>query len=110
MPPGSASTYLELLARIKRRPGTYLGCRSISLLRVFLLGWATARGFDVEDTDVLNGFQDWVAERYWIQSSYGWADILLFHAEDERAAFEEFWRQFDEYLLSRGLPPIRGMD
>jgi len=60
----------------------YLGKCSITRLRAFLDGYETARaelGFpDTEQQQQLDGFQEWIQERYQITSTHGWDSIILF--------------------------------
>jgi hypothetical protein len=96
------SEYLyEMLQEIKKRPGMYLGKRSISRLRSFLDGYMGARedlGLPrTEQEREFNGFQEWIQERFSITSSHGWDSIILFYSADERDALDKFFELFEKF-------------
>ncbi|UBF25038.1 hypothetical protein K9N68_25885 [Kovacikia minuta CCNUW1] len=96
------SEYLyDLLARIKQRPGMYMGKPSITRLNSFLDGYMSARielGLSpTQQEQEFNGFQDWIQERFKIESSHGWASIILFYSADEKAALEYFFELLDSF-------------
>jgi hypothetical protein len=93
---------LDLLQRIKQRPGMYLGKCSITRLRAFLDGYGMARAElgvprSQEEHD-LNGFQEWIQERYKITSTHGWDSIILFFSVDEKDALDKFFKLLEEFL------------
>ena len=94
--------FFDLLQRIKQRPGMYLGKCSITRLRAFLDGYETARaelGFpDTEQQQQLDGFQEWIQERYQITSTHGWYSIILFFSVDEKDALDKFFKLLEEFL------------
>ena len=93
------TTLVELLAAIKRRPAMYLTRRYISCLKSFLDAWlllAYQHGINVE-AECMGEFQDWVVAKYRITSSHSWADIILFHSQDECDALDNFFQFFDEF-------------
>ncbi|HAT16129.1 MAG TPA: hypothetical protein DCS91_23595 [Microcoleaceae bacterium UBA11344] len=94
--------FFDLLQRIKQRPGMYLGKCSISRLRAFLNGYEMARAElglpDTEQQQQLDGFQEWIQERYKITSSHGWDSIILFFSADERDALDNFFKLLEEFL------------
>ncbi|NJK77037.1 MAG: hypothetical protein HC849_02850 [Oscillatoriales cyanobacterium RU_3_3] len=93
---------LDLLARIKQRPGMYLGKCSITRLRAFLDGYGMARGElglpRSQQEQALNGFQEWIQERYQITSTHGWDSIILFFSADEKDALDKFFKLLEEFL------------
>ncbi|MEO6859956.1 MAG: hypothetical protein ABI180_00160 [Microcoleus sp.] len=93
---------LDLLQRIKQRPGMYLGKCSITRLRAFLDGYGMARAeLDVprsQQEHDLNGFQEWIQERYQITSTHGWDSIILFFSVDEKDALDKFFKLLEEFL------------
>ena len=93
---------LDLLQRIKQRPGMYLGKCSITRLRAFIDGYGMARAElglprSPQEQD-LNGFQEWIQERYKITSTHGWDSIILFFSADERDALDKFFKLLEEFL------------
>ncbi|NJL61390.1 MAG: hypothetical protein HC903_05610 [Methylacidiphilales bacterium] len=98
----TTSEYLyNLLQSIKKRPGMYLGKCSISRLRSFLDGYMLARqefGLPTtqEETD-FDKFQEWIQERFKIESSHGWDSIILFYSADERDALDNFFELVEKF-------------
>jgi hypothetical protein len=94
--------FFDLLQRIKQRPGMYWGKCSITRLRAFLDGYETARaelGFpDTEQQQQLDGFQEWIQERYQITSTHGWDSIILFFSVDEKDALDKLFKLLEEFL------------
>lgn len=95
----------ELIHKIKERPGLYLGQRSITRLHAFIGGYSLAHHeLDVpslETEHMLGEFQEWIYRRFEIGASHSWAQIILFYAEDERDAFQQFFDLFEEFLEQR---------
>ena len=90
------SSVVELLEQIAERPGMYIGKRSAIRLHVFLQGWLLGRG-DVDDSEVLRVFQQWVSNKYKIETMHSWAEIITFFSEDDVDAFEKFYALFREF-------------
>lgn len=95
------SNLYELIERLKKRPGMYLGKASIIRFKSFLDGYVGARndfGFPLtQDEQKFNQFQEWIQERFKITSSHSWADIILFYSQDERDALKQFFELFEEF-------------
>ena len=91
----------DLLERIKKRPGMYLGKPSITRLNMLLTGYSMARiELDLPPTkqeEEFGGFQDWIEERYKITSTHGWDSIILFYSADERDALSNFFQLFEQF-------------
>jgi hypothetical protein len=93
---------LELIDKIRQRPGMYLGRPTVNNLYLFLQGFTYARKDDESgDYDVLAGFGDWVQRRYKITSSQGWARIIEFFSGNEADELMLFGKLFDEYLAQQ---------
>ena len=92
---------LDLLGRIRKRPGMFIGKRSARGLFLFLQGWLYGKG-SVDDFDVLRQFEEWIAAKYKISSSHSWADIITFYSEGDVEALESFFDLLDEFLDSQG--------
>src|SRR3954452_149177 len=99
------SPIIELLRRIKPRPGMYVRDGSLSRLGDFLRGYhlALAQHKVPGEHSVLNGFQEFVAQRYFVTLSQSWVNIILFQTPDNRQALELFWKLLDEYLAQHGI-------
>lgn len=93
--------FYALLEELKKRPGMYIGGKSVIHLAHFLDGIGYAL-FDLaeqnSDTDFLLGFQEWIQIKYDIPSSQHWSRILLFFSANEEDAFDSFYKQLEEFL------------
>ncbi len=71
----------ELLAKIRKRPGMFLGTPSIIRLNMLLTGYSLARlELGLEETKEereFSHFQEWIEEKYQSKSTEGW-DTLIF--------------------------------
>src|SRR4051794_31062962 len=89
---------VNLLKEIKMRPGIYIGRASITRLASFLDGYYYGVGETTPLSDPLfSGFQDWVKNRYHLNTSHNWSSIILFFECDEALAFKKFFELLDEY-------------
>lgn len=87
--------YYELLAQIHKKPGLYIGTPSVSNLFMFLNGHHFARRqlnlpMSTQARE-FQEFQPWLQKKLGIKTSHSWSQLILFHASDERAAFERFF-------------------
>src|SRR5438128_2010463 len=90
---------LDVLQKIRERPGLILGRPSANNLYCFLSGFAWARrDADATDYDFLAGFNQWVQERYKVTSTQGWAKVIEFYSMTEADEMALFWKLLDEYL------------
>jgi hypothetical protein len=88
----SNSGLFEMLAKIKTKPGMYIGHSSVSDLFVFLAGYKTARrelGINPTERELLfyESFHEFVQNCYQIHSSKSWAKIIMLYCSDERQGF-----------------------
>jgi hypothetical protein len=93
---------LDMIQKIRQRPGIYLGRPTVNNLYMFLAGYAFARK-DTEsgDYEELACFGDWVQRRFKITSSQGWARIIEFFSANEADEMALFGKLFDEYLAQQ---------
>ncbi|WP_017303312.1 hypothetical protein [Spirulina subsalsa] len=95
----------DLLERIKKRPGMYLGRVSLIRLKMLLLGYSMSReelGLELTQQEKqFSQFQNWIQEKYNVNSSEGWENIILSQVNDERLAFELFFELFEQFSLAR---------
>jgi hypothetical protein len=90
---------LDLIHKIRERPGVLLGRPSARTLHAFLSGYAYAhKDDDPGNYEFLAGFNQWVHERYELTSSQGWAKIIEFYSPTEVDEMTLFWKLLDEYL------------
>ncbi len=94
--------YYDLLKQIQKKPGLYIGSPSISGLYMFLIGYQFARRqlsvpLSTQERK-FREFQPWLQEKFGTATSQSWSQLILFHAVDERDAFERFFALLDEFL------------
>ncbi len=82
----------EVLAKIKAKPGMYLGHRSISDLFVFLSGYKVARrelGVQLTERELAfyENFHEFIQTWYQINNSNSWSKIVMLHCTDEQQGF-----------------------
>jgi hypothetical protein len=92
----------EILAKIKNKPGMYIGRASLSDLFIFLAGYKTARrelGINPTDRELsfYDGFHDFVQNYYQIHSSNSWAKIIMIYCSSEQHGFERFFELLEEF-------------
>jgi hypothetical protein len=91
----------DLLEQIRRRPGMYIGVRSIIHLHSHLYGYTSglARvGFALRDQKDFHRFHDWVARRLgYYSSTPGWANMIRDKSASDEEAFEQFYILLAEF-------------
>jgi hypothetical protein len=97
------SDLFEVLEKIQRSPGMYLGRPSVSDLFMFLAGYELARSEQgIELTDVEESFWDefqpWLQHKLGVSSVASWAKLIMLSCHDEKAGFELFFRLLDEFI------------
>lgn len=100
----------ELLARIERRPGLYLGIPTLVGLAHFLHGYQCALDAraapDDPDWEHFRGFNDWLVElRGMPSATVGWWCNVAYWSSDDRAAFTEFFELLRQYRRERLADP-----
>ncbi|MBW4476357.1 MAG: hypothetical protein KME54_05650 [Tolypothrix brevis GSE-NOS-MK-07-07A] len=97
------SRLFEVLQKIHRKPGMYIGHASVSDLFMFLVGYKTAlRELKIESTedemDFYREFQPWLQQKYHVSTSNSWAKIIMLYCVNEKEGFESFFKLLDEFL------------
>jgi hypothetical protein len=97
------SDLFEVLEKIQKSPGMYLGRPSVSDLFMFLAGYELARSEQgIELTDVEEAFWDefqpWLQNKLGIASVTSWAKLIILSCHDEKAGFELFFQLLDEFI------------
>ncbi|GBF81241.1 hypothetical protein [Aphanothece sacrum] len=92
----------DILAKIKARPGLYIGRPSVSNLFMFLVGYKTARKeleieATVEEMRFYQEFHQFVEKKYNLHTSNTWAKIILLYCPDEKQGFEHFFELLEEF-------------
>lgn len=92
----------HLLERIKQRPGMYIGQCSITRLNMLLVGYSQARmelGLPrTEQEKNFDNFQEWIQDKFNINSSQSWESIILSNSTNEKDAFYKFFQLFEQFL------------
>lgn len=89
----------EAIKRMKKRPGMYLGKKSILRLHMFLEGYISSQ-YDLDknyNTSFL-GFSDFVGEHYGESSNKGWERLILEAVGDDEKAVDVFYELLDTFL------------
>ncbi|QLE58914.1 hypothetical protein [Nostoc sp. TCL26-01] len=92
----------HLLARIKQRPGMYIGQCSITRLNMLLIGYSQARmelGLPrTKQEENFDKFQEWIQNKYNSTVTQGWDSIILLNSTDEKDALYKFFHLFEQFL------------
>src|SRR5262249_39189536 len=103
-------TILDVINKIRERPGLILGSPSASTVYAFLTGYAYARkDSEPGDYDFLAAFNQWVHDRYQVTTNQGWAKIIEFYSMTEVEEMALFWKLLDEYLAQQVGPRKKAM-
>ncbi|OQY46414.1 MAG: hypothetical protein B6242_07835 [Anaerolineaceae bacterium 4572_78] len=96
------SEFYNLLQQIQHKPGLYLGQISISNLYMFLQGYSFARRQlnipPSKEEQLFREFQPWLQQRFNVQTSQAWSQIILLTVLDEQDAFNRFFDLLGEFL------------
>src|SRR5687767_5898224 len=92
----------DLLEKIRKRPGMYLGECSLSALYHTIAGYTLALGVHGIESDTSlrppDDFNDWVAYRlHYKESTSGWKNMILGVSGNEAAAFNRFFELLDQH-------------
>jgi hypothetical protein len=101
----SNSGLFEILAKIKTKPGMYIGYSSVSDLFIFLAGYKVARrelGVNPTERELVfyEGFHEFVQNSYQVHSSKSWAKIIMLYCSDERQGFDRFFELLEKFETS----------
>lgn len=96
------NTLLNVVFKIKSKPCSYLGTKSISKLRCFLDGFAY--GYSYPDiSNLFPGFQRYVEEKYYCTECISWNNILLKYTNDEETALNLFFEEMENFLKENNI-------
>ncbi len=97
--------FYELLDRIQKKPGMYIGSPSISHLFMFLCGYQHARDLletpFTQQEEEFAEFQPWLQKRFAVNTSASWDKIILFYSTDESHAFDIFFDLLQEFIKDK---------
>jgi hypothetical protein len=90
---------IEMLRKVQRRPGLFLGGVSLGRLSAFITGYLCGRlRPDEKDPPLLRKFAEWLRSDTGIDKEAGWQAYIRFYAIDGQSGVEEFFRQFEAFL------------
>ena len=94
----------ELLQKVEKNSGMYLGRQSVSDLFMFLSGYEFARSqvnieLTQEEEDFYNNFQPWLQQKLGVKTVTSWAKLILLSCHDEKTGFEMFFKFLREFQL-----------
>lgn len=95
-------TVFDLLGRIQKSPGMYLGYPSVSALFMLLNGYEIARSelgteLTAEEEHFYQAFQPWLQQKLGVKSVTSWAKLIMLSCHDERTGFEKFFELLAEF-------------
>lgn len=91
-------TISELLARVKRIPVLYLSARRATLLEAYIDGFLIGRSEQLTERLAIVAFRDWLNQRPNVRPSGSMADVLIQLSGNDEAAYDEFFRLFDDFI------------
>lgn len=97
-----SNTLFDLLERIQKSPGIYLGYPSVQSLFMFLNGYEVARdeaGIELtkEEETFYDQFQPWLQQRLGVRSVTSWAKLIMLSCHDEKTGFKRFFELLSEF-------------
>lgn len=98
------ATVFDLLGRIQKSPGMYLGYPSVSGLFMLLNGYEIARnelGVELteEEERFYEEFQPWLQNKLGVKSVTSWSKLIMLSCHDEKTGFEKFFELLNEFRL-----------
>lgn len=96
------NTVFDLLNRVQKSPGMYLGHPSVNSLFMFLNGYEVAKAdmgveLTAEENNFYEEFQPWLQRKLGVRSVTSWAKLIMLSCHDERAGFEKFFELLAEF-------------
>ncbi|MBD2777194.1 hypothetical protein [Iningainema tapete] len=93
----------QILQKIKDEPEIYIEQPSLSILRMFLVGYEFAQSeLDIDTTDLEldfhENFHSWIEKKHNLRTSNSWANIIMPYTINEREGFQSFFKLLDEFL------------
>ena len=85
----------DLIYSISKRPEIYIGRPSLERLYAFIGGYLTAN--NEMDDHCLDGFNEFVSQKFHINTDHNWSEIIQFFSNSEQQAFEKFIKLFEEF-------------
>lgn len=88
----------DALYKVKENPKKYIGKKSINRLDLFIVGYILSQSEELgEYSDELEGFQEFVQEKYKITASVRSSEIIRCFSISDEEAFNKFYKIFEEF-------------
>lgn len=96
------SDLFNLLEKVQKKPGLYIGRPSVGELFMFLAGYKAAKlEMGVKPTEeelrFYREFQPWLQKRFSLTTTNSWAKIIQFYSKNDQEAFERFFELSNEF-------------
>lgn len=91
---------IELLDNIRKKPGLYLGKKSLHLLRAYMNGYLLGKAEAIGDGegDIFLDFQSYIEDKFSMsQTPYGWVEIISSAYSSDEEAFDEFFKFYNDF-------------
>lgn len=85
----------DLIERILETPESFLGRCSVQRLYAFIGGYL--EGHPMAEDHCLDGFHDYVLNRYGQNTTHNWASVIEFYSGSERSEMELFQKHFEAF-------------
>lgn len=92
-------TLKEIIDRVSDFPELYIGKPSVERLYAFIMGFLYQNS--TANDHCLDGFTEYIAQKYSIHSDHNWASIIQFFSTNEQEAFSNFIQHFKEYSVAQ---------
>jgi len=94
----------ELLYKVEKNSGMYLGRQSVSDLFMFLAGYEFARSqinekLTQKEEDFYDEFQPWLQQKLGVRSVTSWSKLIMLSCHDEKTGFEIFFKILREFQV-----------
>lgn len=90
---------INILYKIKDRPGIYIEKKSINNLKIFLNGYYIGLYENNDDfNSIFDLFQNFIEKKYNDNRSLSWADIILREIKNDSKAFDVFFVLLEEFI------------
>lgn len=97
-------TLSEMLKKVASFPELYLGSPSLERLYAFISGFLYAN--EEADDGCLDGFNDYIYNRYHMNTDHNWSSIISFFSNNDQQAFDLFIKHFNDFSAQSGRPEL----
>lgn len=87
----------DMLQDVRKCPSLYLGKPSLERLDSYIGGFLHHYEWKLDNT-CLDGFNEYIAKIYHIETDHNWSSIIRFFCNTEEEAFIRFYEHLDAYI------------